>query len=89
MNRFVKAVSLLTLGLFLLSASIDVALDRVENATGRSQLMIYTRDGNLVALYHGNLRQLAAVSQAIPATKMPLYLRRGRATGTPAETGWL
>jgi hypothetical protein len=89
MNRFVKAVSLLTLGLFLLSASIDVALDRVEHASGRSQLMIYTHGGNLVAVYHGNLRQLAAVGQAVPATKMPLYLHHGRTAGTPGQTGWL
>jgi hypothetical protein len=89
MNRFVKAVSLLAIGLFLLSASIDAALDRMETAPGRSQLAIYTRGGDLVALYHGNLRQLAAVGQAIPATKMPLYLRHGRVTGAAGETGWL
>jgi hypothetical protein len=88
MNRFVKAVSLLTISLFLLSASIDVTLDRLETAPGRSQLAIYTRDGHLVGVYRGNLSQLAADSQAIPV-KLPLFLHHGRATATVGETGWL
>jgi hypothetical protein len=89
MNRFVKTVSLLTIGLFLLSASIDATLDRMETAPGHSQLAIYTRGGDLIAVYHGNLRQLAAVGQALPATKLPAYLHHGRTTATVGETGWL
>jgi hypothetical protein len=88
MNRFVKAVSLLTISLFLLSASINATLDRWETAPGGSQLAIYTRDGHLVGFYRGNLSQLAATSQAIP-TKLPLFLHHGRSTATVGEAGWL
>jgi hypothetical protein len=37
MNRFVRTVSLLTIFLFLLSASINATLDKLETSPGRSQ----------------------------------------------------
>jgi len=86
MNRFVKTVSLLTISLFLLSASIDATLDKLE--TGHSTLSVYSGTGHLVAVYRGNLSQLAAVNRTLP-TKMPVFLRRGRTTATVGETGWL
>ncbi len=86
MNRFIKTVSLLTISLFLLSASIDATLDKLE--TGRSSLSVYSRTGHLVAVYHGNLSQLAAANQTLP-TKLPVFLHHGRTTANAGESGWL
>ena len=88
MNRFVRTVSLLTIALFLLSASIDATLDRVEKAPARSELVVYTPTGHVAAAYRGNLSQLAAANEAIP-TRLPLFLHHGRATTTAGETRWL
>jgi hypothetical protein len=88
MNRFVRTVSLLTIFLFLLSASINATLDKLETSPGRSQLVVYTPTGHLAGIYRGNLSQLAAVNQSIP-TRLPLFLHHGRTTATAGETGWL
>ena len=86
MNLFVKTVSLLTISLFLLSASINATLNKLE--TGRSSLCVYSPGGHLTAVYHGNLSQLAAANQTLP-TKLPMFLRHGRTTANASETGWL
>jgi hypothetical protein len=83
-HRFVRAVSLLTLALFLLSASVDVTLQRIERSPFQSELAIYSPSGKLQAVYHGNLAQLRAASAVNPPA--PSMLHRLRMT---VESRWL
>jgi hypothetical protein len=83
-HRFVRAVSLLTIALFLLSASVDVTLERLERSPLQSELAIYSPSGQLQAVYHGDLAQLSAASAANPPS--PSMLHRLRMT---VESRWL
>ncbi len=76
-HRFIRAVSLLTVSLFLLSASVDETLNRLENSPQQSQLAIYTPNGYLQAVYRGDLAQLSA-ADPVAMTRQPNLLRRVR-----------
>jgi hypothetical protein len=67
LNRTIRVGSLLTIFLFIMSASISATLDRLERAPGQSQLAIFGRGGRELAVYRGDLAQL----QAADAAAMP------------------
>jgi hypothetical protein len=82
-HHFLRAVSLLTLALFLLSASVNETLHRLESSPSQSQLAIYSPSGRLLALYHGDLAQLDA---AAANNRPPAMAHRPR---TAVENRWL
>ena len=71
MNRFVKTLSLLVVSLFALSAGINVTLDRLDHSPRGSQLSIYGRDGRLLAVYTGNLPDLARAERSLRDYPLP------------------
>jgi hypothetical protein len=64
LNRFVKTLSLLVIGLFLLGAGIDATLDRLNHSSQGNELAIYSDDGHLLAVFTGTLPQLAQADRA-------------------------
>jgi hypothetical protein len=76
--RFVRAVSLLTVALFLFSASVNETLHRLEISPPQSQLVMCSPSGRELAIYHGDLPELrlAALTNARP----PGLLHRLRET---------
>jgi hypothetical protein len=64
MDRFIKTLSLLIISLFLLGAGLNATLDRLADSPRGSQLSIYGRDGRVLAVYTGNLRDLEQVARA-------------------------
>ena len=81
-HRFLCAVSLLTVTLFLFSASVNKTLHQLENSPAQSQLAIYSPTGQLQGLYHGDLAQLRAAALNRP----PGMMHRLRTT---ADDRWL
>ena len=64
LHRTIRVGSLLTIFLFVMSASISVTLDRLQDAPGQNQLAIFGRGGRELAVYHGSLAQLQAADAA-------------------------
>jgi hypothetical protein len=81
-RRFVREISLLTGALFLLSASVNATLHRLEASPCQSELAFYSSNGHLQGLSKGDLIQLGAASAANP----PTMLHRLRTT---VEYRWL
>jgi hypothetical protein len=65
MNRFIKTLGLLIISLFFLSAGINATLDRLVDSPRGNQLSIYDRDGCQVAVYTGDLHELAQAERAL------------------------
>ena len=71
MNRFIKTLGLLVISLFLLGAGLDATLDRLADAPRGSQLSVYGRSGRVLAVYTGNLRELARAERDSRADSLP------------------
>jgi hypothetical protein len=86
LNRTVRAGSLLTLFLFIMSASISATLDRFEASPSQSQLAVFSGHGREVALFHGDLAQLGAAEAALPR---PADVHHARPTIVLRDYRWL
>ena len=87
MNRTIRTAGLLTIFLFLMSASINATLDRIESAPRQNQLAVFDRNWREVAVFHGDLAQLGAADAALP--RPAFYLRHGRVMMVPRDDRWL
>jgi hypothetical protein len=83
LNRFVKTLSLLVIGLFLLGAGIDATLDRLDHSPRGNELAIYSSDGRLLAVYTGSLAELAQAGRADQLARSP-----HRAKALAGENGY-
>jgi hypothetical protein len=74
LNRFIKTLGLLIISLFALSAGVNATLDRLDHSPRHSQLSLYSADGRVLAVYTGDIRELARAERA--AQEYPLPARR-------------
>jgi hypothetical protein len=72
MNRFIKTLGLLIISLFFLSAGINATLDRLAHSSRGNQLAVFDRDGRVVAVYTGDLHELAQDERAMREEQPPL-----------------
>jgi len=87
MNRTIRTAGLLTIFLFLMSASINATLDRIEASPRQSQLAVYDRHWREVAVFHGDLAQLGAADAALP--RPAFYLHHGHVVLVQRDDRWL
>lgn len=73
LHRTIRVGSWLTIFLFIMSASIDATLDRLESSPRQSQLAVFGPAGREVAVFHGDLRQLETADAALPRPASPLH----------------
>jgi hypothetical protein len=86
LNRFVKTLSLLVIGLFLLGAGIDATLDRLDHSSRANELAIYSDDGHLLAVFTGTLPEL---SQADRADLVARSVHRAKVPAGEPRYRWL
>ena len=75
MNRTLKTLPLILIGLYLLVTAFDSALATVAKSPSRSMLTIYDEQGLPALAYTGNLSDCKVLAKPVPVST-PTFLHR-------------
>ncbi len=75
MNRTLRTLPLILIGLYIAITAFDSALDGAAKSPDRSSFTIYDEDGRTVLAYTGDLNECKVLTKAVPAAT-PTFLHR-------------
>jgi hypothetical protein len=75
MNRTLKTLPLILIGLYLVITAFDSALDSAAKSATQSSLTVYDAEGRTVLAYNGDLADCKVLAKPLPAAT-PIFLHR-------------
>ncbi len=75
MNRTLKTLPLILIGLYLVVTAFDSALDSAAKSPSQSSFTIYDEQGHVALAYNGDLADCKALAKPTPAAT-PTFLHR-------------
>lgn len=75
MNRTLKTLPLILMGLYLVVTAFDSALDCAAKSPTQSSFAIYDEQGRVALSYNGDLNECKALAKPAPAVT-PTFLHR-------------